>query len=292
MSLFNQGLRPPSRASEEAVARYVASIRVDLDPDPLFTRRLRGTVVNRYVAQREGASGVRRTRREMGRLGRSVLIASVALAMSVGGVMAAAQEALPGDALYPLKRQVERLRHVVLPAHLADDLLAIELAERIDELERVTVLGQTEQASALVAQIGTDYRQLAALDSSATAGLELRLTVLTAIIEQLPDQARAAVEDVIEGVEMREADGHPGGGNLGGSNNDGTNPNGSTNNGGANNDGSSGNAPSHASSKGGVNPPQSGSGKQPPPSHRPLHAGRPSPSTSPTPSPAPSPEGG
>jgi len=284
MSLFNQGLRPPSRASEEAVARYVASIRADLDPDPLFTRRLRGTVVNRYVAQREGGSGVRRTRREMGRLGRSVLYASVALALSVGGVMAAAQEALPGDALYPLKRQVERLRHVVLPAHLADDLLAIELAERIEELERVTSLEGAEHGAGLLAEIGADYERLTVLDPDATTGLGARLVVLASIIDRLPDPARLAVEGVIDAIETSTHGPGSRTGNPGGTNNDGSNPNGSTNNGGANNDGSAGHAPSQAAS-GRPEPPRDGSSTDRAPTPRASPAGRPSPTPTSTPSP-------
>ena len=284
MSLFNQGLRPPSRASEEAVARYVASIRADLDPDPLFTRRLRGTVVNRYVAQREGGSDVRRTRREMGRLGRSVLYASVALALSVGGVMAAAQEALPGDALYPLKRQVERLRHVVLPAHLADDLLAIELAERIEELERVTSLEGAEHGAGLLAEIGADYERLTVLDPDATTGLGARLVVLASIIDHQPDPARLAVEGVIATIETSAHGPGSRTGNPGGTNNDGSNPNGSTNNGGANNDGSAGHAPSQAAS-GRPEPPRDGSSTDRAPTPRASPAGRPSPTPTSTPSP-------
>ena len=42
MSLFQQPLRPPNQMVDDAVARYIAAIRADLEPDPRFKRRLRG----------------------------------------------------------------------------------------------------------------------------------------------------------------------------------------------------------------------------------------------------------
>ena len=55
MSLFRTSLRPPAILSDEAIERYVEAIRHELQPDPLYRRRLRGMVLNRYVAAREGA---------------------------------------------------------------------------------------------------------------------------------------------------------------------------------------------------------------------------------------------
>jgi hypothetical protein len=207
MSLFSQRLRPPSADAEEAVARHVAAIRAELEPDPLFRRRLRGVVVNGFVASREGG-GASRSRREMGRLGRAVLFASVALAMSVGGVMAASQEAVPGDTLYPLKRQIERLRHDVLPAHVADELAALELTERVEELERLTESGRTGAVAGLIGEIRADYAALAHLDRGAGM-LGTRLVVLESLVNRLPEPARAAVEEVIaeaEAAAVEDAD--------------------------------------------------------------------------------------
>ena len=110
MSLFTR--RPGSHVPpDEAMRRYVELVRRDIDPHPLFRRRLRGTVVNRFVAQREGSAVARRPRASrMGRLGRACLYASVATAISVGGVMAASESALPGGFFYPLKLSVEDMR--------------------------------------------------------------------------------------------------------------------------------------------------------------------------------------
>ena len=93
MSLLRDSLRPPPLASDAAVRRYIELIRAELEPDPLFRRRLRGVVVNRFMAAREGLEQPAHRPSAMGRLGRAVLYSSFALAMSAGGVMAASQQA-------------------------------------------------------------------------------------------------------------------------------------------------------------------------------------------------------
>ena len=135
---------------DEAMRLYVEFVGAHRHPDPLFRRRLRGTVVNRFVAEREG-SAVPQSRRpsRMGRLGRACLYAAVATAMSVGGVMAAAESALPGGFLYPIKRGIEDTRLRIAPAHLRDDLLTASLAERIDEMSRLVQAGDTARAAEL-----------------------------------------------------------------------------------------------------------------------------------------------
>ena len=56
MSLFRDSLRPPPIASEDALRRYHEIVRAEIEPDPLFRRRLRGLVTNQFVAIREGAA--------------------------------------------------------------------------------------------------------------------------------------------------------------------------------------------------------------------------------------------
>ena len=110
MSLFRSSLRQPAILSDEAIERYLAAIRTEIEPDPLFRRRLRGHVMNRYVAAREGQATGRGVAREMGRLGRAVLYASFALGLSVTGAMAVSQQSIPGDPLYAVKLRIETLR--------------------------------------------------------------------------------------------------------------------------------------------------------------------------------------
>jgi hypothetical protein len=63
MSLFTNPIRPAPIASDAAVRRYVDAIRRQIEPDPLYRRRLRGEVVNRFVAQQQSVdlAGVRRS---------------------------------------------------------------------------------------------------------------------------------------------------------------------------------------------------------------------------------------
>ena len=125
MSLSHASLTP-----DELVRRYVERVRADLEPDPLFRRRLRGIVSNQFVAAREGSAIPASRPSRMGRLGRACLYVSFALGISVGGVMAASRAAIPGDLLYPVKLQIEALRMEALPAEYRDDLAILSVAIR------------------------------------------------------------------------------------------------------------------------------------------------------------------
>jgi hypothetical protein len=218
MSLFRDSLRPPAIFSDEAVERYLAAIRAELGPDPHFRGRLRGQVLNRYVAAREGIGDAPTAARTMGRLGRAVLYASFTLAFSVTGVMAASQEALPGELLYPLKRQVEELRFQVLPAHLHDDLATYALGERIHELDELAERGDWDRVIALAGTIEQDYLALADALESDSGQLDRHIVVLNGLLETLPATARTAVEDVLDGMPGigQPPDGHPVNGAAGG----------------------------------------------------------------------------
>jgi hypothetical protein len=236
----------------DSLARYIASIRAEIEPDPLFTRRLRGQVVNSYVASREGVASTRPApaageRREMTRIGRAVLYASFGLALSVTTVMGAAQQAVPGDVLYAFKLQVEELRRDILPAQFQDELTAIELAERLEEMARLSERQEAARAADLLDAIRTEYSVFASelVDPEHPEALEARQVVIEGLVERLPDPAAEAVEAVITEVDASlEEETIPAApdGNPGGAMNDGTNPNGSTNQGGANNDGTPGKA--------------------------------------------------
>ncbi len=197
MSLFRDSLRPSPLASDEAVRRYLLAIRAELEPDPLFKRRLRGVVVNHFVAAREGVAQSERRASGMGRIGRACLYASVVLALSAGGVTGASRGALPGELLYPLKLQMEDLRVAILPAHLDDDLAVSRLSERINELGRLTAAGDWGHAASLAGAISDGYDELVALgvtDAVAEGMLAQRLEVLEGLMDRLPLQAEAAID--------------------------------------------------------------------------------------------------
>jgi len=204
MSLFRDSMRPPPIASDAALRRYLEIVRAELEPDPLFRRRLRGLVTNQFVATREGtASAARLPSRAMGRLGRGCLYASVAVAMSVGVTMAASQSAIPGDPLYPVKLRIEELRVAALPAGFQDDLAVYALTERINELGQLAQAGEVERAEALAAVIQDQIVAIAAMDiapEAENALLASRLEVLDALVERLPPKAQQAIERAMAGA--------------------------------------------------------------------------------------------
>jgi hypothetical protein len=144
-----------------------------IQPDPMFRRRLRGQVMNRYVANREGmieAARPAHRRREMSALGRGVLFASMLTALGVSAVGAAAQESLPGDTLYSVKLQLEELRMYVAPPGLRDELAAMALDERLEEVERLAAAGRWELVDAAAAGAASAEQQLAALRNGSAPG--------------------------------------------------------------------------------------------------------------------------
>jgi hypothetical protein len=146
-----------------------------IQPDPMFRRRLRGLMLNRYVANREGmveAAPPPSRRREMGALGRGVLVGSLLTAMGVSAVGAAAQESLPGDALYAVKLQLEELRMRVAPPGLRDDLAAIALDERLEEVERLAAAGRWQLVDAAAARAAQAEQELAAITNESAAGAD------------------------------------------------------------------------------------------------------------------------
>ena len=204
MSILSRPLRPSSTASDVAVRRYVEELRRHAEPDPLFRRRLRGTVVNRFVAVQEGVLAPRAVRQasRMGTLGRACLYASFAMAVSVGGAMAASERAVPGELLYPLKRSIESLRLDVLPAQYHDELVAEALSARIMEIAALLDSGQVALAASLSDDIRESYEQLVALKDSQglTRGLrQMHLAQLDAMVGRLPPAARTVVDRAMDG---------------------------------------------------------------------------------------------
>jgi hypothetical protein len=199
-------------ATNDGIDAALSAMWAVVEPDPLFVRRLRSQAVNRYVAVREGIDHpvpMPNERGVMGGLGRACLYASFVLGVSAASVLAASHEALPGDALYALKVRIEQVRLEVLPDHFRDDLYANALGERISEMSRLTDRGETEAALAMVPAIEEAYASytasLADESSGLVAGVKNNLVVLQALIERLPDGAQAAIQEVIDRANERNA---------------------------------------------------------------------------------------
>ena len=162
-----------------------------IKPDPLFQRRLRGQVVNRYVATREGmvaaTKPLRLPRRSFSVLGRGMLYASLLTAVSATAVGAAAQGSLPGDVLYGVKLELETIRMELAPADMRDDLAAMALEERLDEVEALAAAGRWAEVDAAV------------------AGVERAQTTLAALTEPAEDGSHAGAADLPEHVDRLAA---------------------------------------------------------------------------------------
>lgn len=160
------------------------------EPDPLFRHRLRGQVLNRYVAVREGMVEAPHRRREMGRLGRATLYASLGLVISVSAAAAVSQQALPGDVLYGVKLQLEEIRMRVAPAHLQDDLAAMALEERLDEVETLAAAGNWAGVARAAGGVIAAERRVAAfgnaLDPEDAAAIGQHISALQDLLERAP----------------------------------------------------------------------------------------------------------
>lgn len=201
MSLFTRPIRPDADL-DDAVERYLTALRAQITVDPMFRRRLRGQTMNHYVAARErmrtGAAEAHHVAR-MGRLGRAVLLASVALASTSAIGLASSQGALPGDPLYGVKLRVEELRFQAVPDDL-HGMLAVDVAgERIEEMARLVDAGRVVEAQALRPAIVAALERVVAIESeegnSGRARAAQQLALLQAYLVHLPAQAREVVGD-------------------------------------------------------------------------------------------------
>jgi hypothetical protein len=177
-----------------------------VQPDPLFERRLRGHLVNRYVATREGLLAEPRPRRQMGRLGRSVLYASLVLALSVSAAGAAAQESIPGDPLYGVKLRLEETRMKLAPASARGQLAEMALAERAEELERLAAIGAWHLVPAATARLTEARHGLIELDptarSRADSGQLGAVDVLELVLADAPVSARGGLERALQALQQ------------------------------------------------------------------------------------------
>lgn len=185
---------------DDPVARMVARTSGRLRPSSSYRRRLRGRVMNQYVALREGLVQPM-PRRRMTPIGRAVLYASVALALSVTAVGAASTSALPGDPLYPVKREIEQIRIDIAPAWVRPTLVAEALDERISEVEAlardgrwndvVAATGDVQAAADAVEHLGVG------IGPSQAANLTHHTDVLTALLAGAPAAAKTGLENAI-----------------------------------------------------------------------------------------------
>lgn len=186
---------------DDRVVRLLRRPAIDLEPDPLFRRRVRGEVLNRHVAMREGLVAAPRER-AVGRLGRAVLLASLTLAVSVSAAGAAAQSALPGELLYPMKLQIESIRLQLASGTARADLLSMALSARLDELERLASAGEWQLVATASDAVETAEREVRAtgrsVDTTQQTRLAGRIERLEALLAAAPAGERRGIERALQ----------------------------------------------------------------------------------------------
>lgn len=188
-----------------------------IQPDPLFRLRLRGQVLNRYVATREGLLPAqtpdRTAGRQMGVLGRGVLYASLLTVLGVTAVGAASQESLPGDALYGVKLQLEDLRMRIAPPGLRDDLAAMALVERLDEVEKLAEGGRWALVDAAADRAAAARDQLSGLTGAeasavgherASEAMQLHAERLAELKATAPTEAQTGLDRALDASTAKE----------------------------------------------------------------------------------------
>lgn len=194
------GANDPGSVDDPTLRRLAFALR-GIEPDPLFRRRLRGEVLNRHVAAREGHLRHPRSRRRMGTLGRAALYASFGLALSVSATVAAADRALPGDMLYPVKLQLEGLRMHVAPPSFRDELAVLAVAERVTELERLAAAGSWRLVPEAAARVSAAEDALLAIDRVAGGAAASRaMQALESVLADAPPQAHVGVQRALANV--------------------------------------------------------------------------------------------
>ena len=163
-----------------AIGHRLAALKpsVDVEPDPEFRAGLRAMLM--AAAEREGigqtarpeseptpvASVPGRTRRTRTR--GAVIGGVIGCAIAVSGISAASESAVPGDALYGVKRSTERAQLALASSDLSRGQLFLEFA-RIRLGEAKAVLTDSAGLAAVLADMDADTRQGVKLITSAAA---------------------------------------------------------------------------------------------------------------------------
>jgi hypothetical protein len=192
--------RSPPIGADDPAARLVVRASARLRPDPKFRKQLRTSVLNRYVAVREGHVAPAPRRSEMGRLGRAVLYATFALVVGVSSAGAASSSSLPGDGLYTMKLRLEAVRMQIAPPVARPMLAELALNTRLSELEQLAAAGRWDKIPGAAAAVGEAEKALEALggpSANEVANLARHTDVLTQLLAGAPDEARAGLQRAI-----------------------------------------------------------------------------------------------
>jgi hypothetical protein len=193
--------RAPSVQADDPIARMIARTTGRVRPERYYRRRLRGRIVNQFVAMREGLVPAPARYSHTGRIGRSVLYASVGVALSVSAVGAASTSSLPGDPLYAMKRQIEQVRMEIAPPSVKPDLAEMALEERLSEVEQLAQAGRWDLVAAAAPQVMAAEASLShfgrSLAPSEIASLARHRGILARLLIAAPPGAASGLQQVL-----------------------------------------------------------------------------------------------
>jgi Domain of unknown function (DUF5667) len=157
------------------------------------------------------------------RLARIALVAAIVAVLGCGSALAASAAALPGDPLYGLKRAAERVSLAMHRDHPGKAALHLQFAQtRLEELQ--TLRAEGRDVSDLAADLEDELnaaenealeaqalgRDVDALLAHVQAMFDKHISVLQDVLNRVPDQAKDAIQKVIDKAKEHEANvGHP-----------------------------------------------------------------------------------
>ncbi len=220
--LLAERLAAPEVGAEEPSSPQSGAVEAELESLQLLARRLAATRLPELSSEAQVAGLVRvretlherraaRSRRGvwMWRLARTVLAVFLVLLFTATGTVWAAGGSLPGQVLYPLKRQVETARLSLTWRPFARSILLLSYANRrLDEVQAVCPSGNCpagllSDLETNVQEAETTIEQLPPGERTVPLEGMYRLTgrteeILMQIIERAPAELRPALEVILE----------------------------------------------------------------------------------------------
>jgi hypothetical protein len=150
--------------------------------------------------------------RPVAAMGLAALILAFMLVLGQSTI-AAANEAIPGDTLYPIKIGMENLQLVVgidkkskieflftIAQHRIDEIVTLNEIGRYNYISSTTIAYEkaTHQAANIVGEVAQENTDNAAmLGAKANADLSKNIAILATLQDQVPDQAKSAIAHAI-----------------------------------------------------------------------------------------------
>ncbi len=146
-----------------------------------------------------------------------LIVLLVVSSLMGGGTVYASQSALPGEALYEVKTLLESIQLLLSTSEVADAELHLEFAaERLEEAVTLVAQGRLEFVEDLMAEYaeelkasfaplvdGVDEEEMGLLERLREA-LTHHQTVLASVLEEVPEEARPAIERAMNASDVGE----------------------------------------------------------------------------------------